>query len=333
MKKIIVYVCISVASMGVSTSYAKTTKLAEQSLDQIVAVVNDDVVTTSELSHALERVKAQIAQENVPAPAEQVLHKQVLDQLINKKLQLQQAKQSGVQITDADLNAAITHVASQNHVTVKELYERLTIEGMSLADYRAEMREQLLMHKLQQQEVVSHITIAPEEVDRFMRSQPWQNNSEKEYRLDDILIPLADSPSPEEINAAKTHANMVFTKLNQGQNFQTIAQAESADAKHALQGGDLGWRKLPEVPSAFADKLVSMKPKQMAGPIQTPNGFHIIRLVEVRAIGEQAKAPSRKEVENLLLQRKFEEAVQNWVTKLRGRAFISLKSTNSNSLA
>jgi peptidyl-prolyl cis-trans isomerase SurA len=333
MKKLLLICCVSLAVFGVAESFAKATKLTEESLDQIVAVVNDDVVTTSELQQALATAKMQIAQENIPTPADSVLRKQVLDQLINKKLQLQLAKQSGVQVTDSDLNAAIARVASQNHVSVGELYQHLNQEGMSSKDYRAEMRDQLIMHKLQQQEVVSHIAISPQEVDKFMHSQQWQHNSEKEYKLDDILIPISDTPSPEEINAAKVHATMVFTKLNQGQNFQAIAQAESADAKHALQGGDLGWRKLPEVPSAFAEKIVHMKPKEISAPIQTPNGFHIIRLADVRSAGQEAGAPSRKEVENLLLQRKFEEAVQNWVSKLRTRAFISMKSGNENNLA
>jgi peptidyl-prolyl cis-trans isomerase SurA len=331
MKKIIA-VCLGFTLIGASTiSFAKA--IAEESLDQIVAVVNDDVVTTSELDHALTTVKMQIAQENIPAPSEKILHKQVLDQLINKKLQLQMAKQAGVQITEGDLNTAITHVASQNHVSVDELYQHLKQEGMTSAAYREEMRDQLMMHKLQQQEVVSHITVSPQEVDRFMHSQQWQNNRENEYRIDDILIPLSDAPSPEEINAAKTHANMVFTKLKQGQDFKSIAQAESADAKHSLQGGDLGWRKLPEIPTAFAEKVVHMQAKQIAEPIQTPNGFHIVRLAETRAAGQSASAPSRKDIENLLLQRKFEEAVQNWVSKLRSRAFISLKAEQASNLA
>ncbi len=330
MKKIISTGCFCITLLLASVSIAKSN---EQSLDQIVAVVNDDVVTTSELNHALATVKTQIAAERAPQLSEQVLHKQVLDQLINRKLQLQMAKQAGVQITDKDLNTAITRVANQNHVTVAELYQHISQEGMSTDDYRSEMHDQLIMHKLQQQEVVSHVTITPQEVDRFMRSQPWKTNNTNEYRLDDILIPISDTPSPEEINTAEKHAQMVFTKLNSGQNFKQVAEAESADNAHALQGDDLGWRKLPEIPSAFAEKIVQMKPKQIAGPIRTSNGFHIIQLADVRGAEAQQAAPSRKEVENLLLQRKFEEAVQNWVSKLRSRAFISMKPTESNALA
>ena len=324
MKKISVVCCLFMGSLIFSTAEAKGN---EESLDQTVAVVNDDVITSSELNRSLTAVKMQIAHENTPQPSEAALKKQVLDKLVNKKLQLQVAKQSGIGVTEDDLNKTVAHIAEQNHMSVSELYQRLTTEGMSATEYRNEMRDQLTLNKLQQQEVVSHIIVSPQEVDRFMKSHPWQSNNKgpKEYRLDDILIPISDTPSPKEIQAAEVRANMVFTKLKQGQDFQSVARVESSEA-HALEGGDLGWRQLAEIPAAFADKVASMQPKQLAGPIQTPNGFHIIRLAEVRSGGAAQAAPTHKEVENLLLQRKFEEAVQNWVSKLRSQAYISLNS-------
>lgn len=299
----------------------------ENSLDQIVAVVNEDVITKSELNHALSITKTQITSRNMATPPENILRKQVLDQLINKQLQLQMAQQMGIDIPDEDIDNAVSNVALRNNMTVDELYQRLTREGMTKADYRKEMREQLTMQKLQQQDVVSHITITKEEVDTFMHSQAWQNNDGKEYHLEDILISLSDTPSSEEIAKARQHATDIITRLHHGQSFREAAMAESGD-KHALQGGDLGWRKLPEIPSAFANLVANMRVKEVAGPIQTPNGFHIIRLTETRNAGKQA-APDRKQVEDLLLQRKFEEAVQNWVSKLRSQAFIEMTPTKS----
>lgn len=331
MKKIAVVCCLFIVSLIFSTAYAKA---SEESLDQTVAVVNDDVITSSELNRSLTSVKMQIAHENAPQLSDAALKKQVLDKLVNKKLQLQIARQAGISVTEDDLNKTVAHIAEQNHISVSELYQRLTTEGMSASEYRNEMRDQLTLNKLQQQEVVSHIVVSPQEVDRFMKSHPWKSssNGEKEYRLDDILIPISDTPSPTEIQAAETRANMVFTKLKQGQDFQSVARAESG-AAHALEGGDLGWRKLAEIPSAFADKVATMQPKQLAGPIQTPNGFHIIRLAEVRSGGADQAAPTRKDIENLLLQRKFEEAVQNWMSKLRSQAYISMNPEKQNTNA
>ena len=225
------------------------------------------------------------------------MQKQVLDQLINKKLQLQIAKQAGIQVEDSDLNRAVETIAAQNQVSVDALYERLGQEGMNISEYRNEIHEQLTMQKLQQQEVINRIHIAPEEVTRFLQSKAWRNNGSKEYHLEDILIPISDTPSTEEIIAAKKRAEMIVVKLKQGQNFQSLAQAESS-GKHALEGGDLGWRKLPEIPSAFADRVVQMQPKDVAGPIQTPNGYHLIRLVSSRSAAGATPTPDRKQVNN-----------------------------------
>lgn len=298
---------------------AKTT---DNSLDKIIVVLNDDVVTQSELDHALSMIKMQIAQEHISMPPEDVLHKQVLDQLINKKLQLQLAKQSGIAISDKEIDQTVGNIAAKNNMSVTDFYQRINHEGMATADYRNEMRDQMTVQKLQQQEVISHLSVAPAEVDSFMRSKLWQANGAKEYHLEDILIPVSDTPSSEELSAARKRASLIVAKLHQGQNFQSIAQTESGD-QHALKGGDLGWRKLPEIPTAFAEQVVNLQAKDIAGPIQTANGFHVLRLAGVRADGKQAQ-PDKKQIENLLLQRKFEEAMQNWVSRLRSQAFINV---------
>jgi peptidyl-prolyl cis-trans isomerase SurA len=322
MKKFNLVTAIICATLLSATCFAAAQK---QTFDQIVAVVNDDVVTKSELNLALSTARAQISQESVPTPPEQILRKQVLDQLINKKLQLQIAKQVGIDVTDDDLNKAIQQVATQNNITVATLYERLKQEGMSLTDYRNEIRDQLTMQRLQQQEVVNHITITPQEVDNFLKSNAWKTNTAKEYRIDDILILTSDAPSPDEIRAARTRAQMVLNKLKNGLSFTSVAQADSSGAR-ALQGGDLGWRKLPEIPSAFAEQISRMQKNEIAGPIQTPNGFHIIKLSDTRALSSQQAITERKQIEELLLQRKFEEAMQNWVSRLRSQSFIETKT-------
>ena len=295
----------------------------EQSLDQMVAVVNDDVITKSELTQAIVTIKSQIANQNVTTPSDKVLQKQVLEQLINKKIQLQVAKQAGVAVNDEELDRTIKQIASQHNITVDNLYKRIQQEGMSTQQYRAEMHDQILLHKLQQQEVAGKISISPQEVTTFMNSQVWQSNSSKEYRIEDILIPVADAPTPDDLSTAKKRAQDVLAKVKAGQDFSSIAQAESKQ-KNALQGGDLGWRKLPEIPSAFTEEVSHMRKDEVAGPIQTPNGFHIIKLADSRAAAANKQALNRKAVENLLLQQKFEEAVQNWVSKLRSQAFVEV---------
>lgn len=318
MKKLCSFILVIFAAITMTiTCFAKT----NEPLDEIVAIVNDDVVTKSELNRSLIVTRHQIMQQQISMPADNVLKKQVLNQLINKKLQLQIAKQVGIDFTDADVDRVVQNVARQNNLSVNSLYERINHDGMGTEDYRGEIRDQMIVQKLQQQEVGSRLSVSTDEITSFMNSKLWQNNNNKEYHLEDILISLSDTPSSEEISRAKKQAQSIVTKLNQGQSFHEIAQQESGD-NHALNGGDLGWRKLAEIPSAFAQQIVMMQTNDIAGPIQTPNGFHIIRLVAER--GAKDAAPNRTQVEQLLLQRKFEEHVQNWVAKMRGQAFISM---------
>lgn len=294
-----------------------------ETLDQIVAVVNDDVITKSELDHAIDMTKLQMTQQSTALPAPSELRKQVLNQLTDKKLELQIAKQSGVVVTDAELDDALQKIASQNHATLSELYDQLGTQGLNVKDYRSEIRDQMTMRKIQQQQIMSHIVVSPIEVDRYMKAQSWLiKGSDKEYHLEDILVPIPDAPTTADINNAKARAQTIVARINKGETFQSIA-AQSSTGANALQGGDLGWRKLPEIPTAFAKPVANMKLHDIAGPIQTENGFHIIRLTELRDSAAQDK-PSRQQIENMLFERKFNEAVQTWISKLRGSSFISM---------
>ncbi|HEX4044540.1 MAG TPA: SurA N-terminal domain-containing protein [Gammaproteobacteria bacterium] len=295
-------------------------KKSGQSLDQIVAVVNDDIITKSQLDHAVALVKLQMTHTQVAMPAADVLRKQVLEQMIDKKLQLQIAKLAGVKTTDADVNKAIKHIAERNRLSVEEFYDRLRQENVSISDYRNELREQITLQKIQQQEVVPRITITPEEVSSFTKSKMWQDNQTKEYHLEDVLIPLPDSPSPEQVAAAKKRAQTVVAELRQGTDMQTIM---TADSSSPLQGGDLGWRKLLDMPAVFAEKVILLQPKEVATPIQTSNGFHVIRLVAIQNVSNQNK-PDRKQIEELIFQRKFDENLRIWISKLRAQAFIEV---------
>lgn len=301
----------------IATGFAKS---SEQALDQMVAVVNEDLITRSELDSAMTAAKAQLAQGN--GLSDQALEKQVLQQLINKKLQLQVASQAGIKVTNDELNGAIERIASQNNVSVDQLYDHIKQTGLTPESYRREIRDQIAMQRLQQHEVGGKVTVTPEEVTSFMKSSNFQQNASNEYRLQDILIPTSDTPSPAEIASAKTRADLLVQKLHNGASFDTLAKTESR-GENALQGGDLGWRKLPEIPSAFADYIASMKKHEIAGPIQTPNGFHILFMADLRKLDDGNKTlADRKTVEAMLLQQKFESAVQNYVSKLRSQAFI-----------
>lgn len=321
MKRKVLFYLIIFCALFSQINYAHN---KEQSINSIAAIVNEDVITKSELDQAMFKIKMQFNQQNLSIPKPNILEKQVLDQLINKTLQLQLAKAAGIQVKDEELDKIITNIANQNHLSTSELYKRINEEGLSATHYRQEIQEQLTIQKLQQQEIASKLSVTADEVATFLQSRAWQANTGKEYHLEDILVPLPDNPTPQQITLAKEQAESIVSQLQQGQNFRNMAQAESGNPQ-ALQGGDLGWRKLPEIPSAFAERVTRMGTKEISGPIQTPNGFHIIRLANVRH-AHNPQPINRKQVQDLLLQQKLEEAIQNWISKLRAQAFIKTTS-------
>jgi peptidyl-prolyl cis-trans isomerase SurA len=286
-----------------------TPKKNTESLDRIVAVVNDSIITQSELNEAMQNIKKQMAASNTPAPSHEVLEKRVLDQLIDRKLQMLLAEQAGVQITD--------------EISVKELYSKVASSGVDVNSYHKEIREEMLIQEIQQHEVGAKINITPQEVNDFTRSASWKAFYNKEYHLEDILIALPEAPTPQNVAQAKKQAEAVLAQLHKGKSFSQVAIAESGNTR-ALQGGDLGWLKLPQIPPTFSSELVHMKVNDIMGPVATPNGFHIIRLAGLRETTASVSAEAqRKQVEQLLYQRKLEEGLQSWVTKLRSEAFIN----------
>lgn len=306
---------------GVSAEASIKLKHGEEALDKIVAVVNDNVITQTELNQAVNVARSQMAVENTPPPSTTALRKQVLKQLINNKLQVDAAQQMGIQVEEEELDKVVNRIAKDNHLTLKEFYERIAHEGMSTQAYRKQIRESLTLQHLQQREVASRITVSPEEINDSLRTTHLETAGDKEYHIQDILVPLSDTPSPQEIAIAKKFAEDINVRLRKGTQLNQLAKAEA----DSVQENDLSWRKLAEVPTAFTQPVSHMKEKDYAGPIQTSNGFHIIHLLGLRSLNEHSAKPDRRQIAQEIFQRKFEEAMQGWLAKIRGQAFIEIE--------
>lgn len=315
--KILLYTISLILSILFSLNAFASTQ--SHALDHIVAIVNDDVITQTELDHAVSLLTLQMSQSQANIPPAKELEKKMLEQLINKKLQLQIAKQAGMTIKDSEVDKAVKNIASQNHVTVKELYEHLATEGLSKTEYRDELRNQITLQKLQQSEVASHINISQDELKRFERNKAWKQDLkvENEYQIEDILVPTTDNATTAEIAKAKQRATAILNALKKHQHL-------TAKEKNGLNTTDLGFKRLNQLPSAFVSKIITLEEDGAAGPIQTGNGFHIIRLASLRPIENTSSEtkPTHKQVEQLLFQHKFEEAMKTFISKLRSQAFI-----------
>nr|WP_297460696.1 peptidylprolyl isomerase [uncultured Halomonas sp.] len=272
--------------------------LADQQLDRIVAVVNDDAIMASELENRVAQARSQLASRNIAMPSIDVLRSQVLERMIIEQIQLQMAEQANLSIDDTELNRAVRGVAESNGMTLDQFADALEADGLSLAIVRNQVRREMLMRDLQQRRVASQVDISEREVERYLEQQGAISNVR--YRLAHILVALPRSPSPDQVSAAQRQAQELYARLQNGADFAALAAAES-DGGNALEGGDLGWRRGAEIPSVFADVVPALDIGQVSEPVRSPSGFHLVKLVD-REGGSQQALIQEQRVRHILIE-------------------------------
>jgi peptidyl-prolyl cis-trans isomerase SurA len=273
--------CWLFMNLPLNAAVADTAPIQRENVDKIVAVVNDDVITRTELNNRLHAIKDQLKNQSSPLPPDAILEKQVLDRMILASLQLQLADHNGIRVDDETLNRTIERIAGDNKLSLPEFRAVLEKEGYDFASFREDIRREILISRVQQRQVNDHIMVTEQEIDNFLATQRAQGNIGAEYRIAHILIAVPDGASAERIQIARQRAEGILAKLHSGANFQEMAIADS-DGQQALQGGDLGWRKLGELPTLFVDSVSRMKTGDISDLIRSPSGFHIIKLMEQR---------------------------------------------------
>jgi len=271
-----------------------------QPLDKVVAVVNDDVITASELEAQVSVLRQQILAKKMELPPESVLRKQVLQHLIDVDLQLQLAKNNSLTIDSTDLNEAIAKIAEGNKLSLTQLREELTRQGLNWETYRENIRKEMLISRLQQKAVGSDVTVSTQQVEDYLKTSLNNKKTQQVFHLQNIVIPLSEEPTTEQVKKAQEKARLLLSKIKQGDDFSRLAIAESS-GEYALEGGDLGERHLAELPDVFADRVINMKAGEVAGPIRTGNGFQLIKLVSVGSNHERHDV-TKTHVRHILLK-------------------------------
>lgn len=260
--------------------------LAEQ-LDAIVAIVNDDVVLESEIVRETNLVIPQLQQQGTAVPPPEQLRKQVLERLILKRLQQQRAKQLGIEVDEGTLLDALSNIAARNGLTLDDLKATLEAGGIRFQDFREDTRMQILLSRLQTQEVARTVQVTDQEVDRFLAKGASQLIPREQVRLQHILVALPEDPTPAQVAQAEKKAKALVAKLRGGADFAAVA-AESSEGRTALQGGDLGWFEMAAVPSLVVDQARTMAKGEVTEPLRSPSGFNIIKLTDIKGGGPQS---------------------------------------------
>ena len=296
-------VVLGLAALGVHGSAgAQTRELATQGdlLDRVVAIVNDGVVLNSDLDAQLDIVSERLRQQKLELPPQNVLRQQVLERLVLQEIEMQRANHAGVKVSDEMLNAALQDVAKRNNLTLTQLPEELKKQGVDYAEYREEIRKEMMLQLLRQRDVLQHISVTPREIDQFLEKQAKAPSENNEYNVSHILIAVGQEASPGQQEAAAKRAQEVYERAKSGEDFAKLAVAYS-NSQTALDGGALGWRKGSELPTFLADTIARLKPGEVSEPLRTPTGYHIIRLNEVRG-GSQAAVENQVHVRHILMK-------------------------------
>jgi len=269
-------------------------------IDRILVIVNDDVITETELSNRLAETKKQLALEKIKTPPDDILRKQLLDRMVLERLQLQLAVQTGIRVGETEVDQAIETIAQRNNLSVENFRKALAKSGMDIAAYRAQTRDQLTIQQLLEREINNRVNVTDSEVSHFLENPQNRADMDVTYKLSHILIGIPESASPEAIQAAKKRAEDILRQLKAGADFEQIAVSYSQGAD-ALKGGGLGWKKPGELPELFLGALKSLAPGDISEILRSPNGFHILKLNDKRGAA-QAEAVTQTHVRHILMR-------------------------------
>ena len=259
---------------------AQAQGLPTTTLETIAAVVNEDVILRSEVDLAVANISRQIeARDPGQMPPRDVLERQVLERLILMRLQVERAADSGIRVSDQELQQAVAGIASQNQMTPAQLRQRIEADGMSYSEFVANLRDEVTVQRLRQRYIQGSVQVSEAEIDQLLATRDIGG---QEMRLANIQVNVSEGATPDEIAAAKARIDEVKAMIERGDIDFRSAAVRYSQAPNALDGGEIGWRTADAVPPVYANMLKAMSPGQVTQPLRGPSGFQIVQLVEVR---------------------------------------------------
>jgi len=266
------------AGLAVSLLTSPGLRAATEMVDQVVAIVDDDIIMASELRERVAALTETLQARGIDLPPEDTMIRETLDRLILESIQLQMGLRVGVRISDAQLNGAIQNIAAQNRMTLDQFRQALEERGQSYPAMREQVRREMIIQRVQAGNVNQRIQITPKEVDNFLGTEDGKKLTQAEYNLLHALLPLSPNASPEEEAAASAYVAQVLERIRSGQSFEEVIRSTNG----RFSGGDLGWRKTEDLPSLFSDEAPRLAKGSTSDPIRSDSGYHLIFMKDVR---------------------------------------------------
>ena len=270
-------------------------------VDRIVAIVNKDVITASELADAVDAAQRQLRRQKTPLPDRSLLERQMLERLILDKAQLQLARDKGIRVDELQLDRAVQRVAQNNNMSLADFRRALERDGVSFRAWREELREQILLSRVREREVDDRIQVSDTEIDLFLAELRNKPDTRVEYQISHILVRVPEQASPERVDAARARAQKALAEARAGGDFASLA-ASYSDAPDALQGGAIGWRSHDRLPDIFSSALAGMAPDSVSEVLRSPAGFHVLKLHARRGAALDSAPVSQTRLRHILVR-------------------------------
>ena len=284
-------------------------------IDRIVAVVNNDVITATELEDRLAQTKQQLTTQQIQLPPQDVLRRQLLERLIVEDIQLQLALQTGIRVTDQDVERAIESIAGRNKMSVSALFDTVRQQGFDRSAYRDQVRKQVTIQQLVDREIISRVSVSEGEIKIYLENSRARAQDAIEYDVSHIYLSLPETATTEQVAAAKIRADDIQRRVRAGEDFARTAVTYS-QGPNALSGGKLGWKSAGQLPGLFVSAVAKLAPGGISEVLRGPNGFHILRLNDQRATSANEAPIQQTHVRHILLRPSEIQSVRETTDRL-----------------
>jgi peptidyl-prolyl cis-trans isomerase SurA len=266
---------------------------ASRSGDYIAAVVNQELVTAGEIERRVARVQAEAARGGATLPPAAELRRQVTDALIDERVIISTAREFGLRIDEPEIDRAVQSVAAQNQLTLEQLRERLRSEGIEYGRFRSNLRDQLLLERMRENEVYRRIRVSDEEIDQLLAAQRQAAQANAELNIAQILVTVPEGAGPDVLAARRARIDAAAARLRVGEDFAAVARELSEDGNRA-QGGEIGMRPPSRLPDLFVEAVRGLKTGEVTSePLRTGAGFHLLKVVARRDGGSLTENQTR----------------------------------------
>jgi peptidyl-prolyl cis-trans isomerase SurA len=297
LKKVNIKTLLHIAGLAIVLAANSSANAATEILDQVVAIVDDDIIMASELRQRMAVVTKSLESRGVDMPPEDALVRETLDRLILENIQMQIATRVGVRISDAQLTAAVSRIAGKNRMSIEEFRARLESDGQSYTEMRNDIRREMILQRVQSGNVNQMVQISQQEIDNFLATDEGQQLTQPEFRIVHALLPLSPDADEASVTSAKSYSDKMLARVRAGEPFDVVIA--SSKGPYTFSGGDLGWRKAGDLPSLFADIAPTLAIGEAAEPIRSDSGFHLVYLQDMKGGVQMA---SQTEVRHILVK-------------------------------